>query len=67
MKDFIEVPIENNRKLLLNIGQIATIETKELVSNSCHLTTSIKIEGNNQSYDVKCSYEEVKKLIENAF
>jgi len=66
MKKLIELNVAQNQKILLNVDQIATIETIEHVSNSCYITTSVIIDGNNQTYFVHCSYDDVKKLIDEA-
>jgi hypothetical protein len=67
MKNFIEVTTNNKKeKVLLNIGQIAAIQSIEHISNGCHIITSIKMEDENKTYYANCSYEEVKQLIEAA-
>ncbi len=66
MKNFIEVTTSKNERLLLNISQISAIESIGDVSNSCLIITTIISDGENESYFARCSFDELKKLMEEA-
>jgi len=66
MKNFIEVSTNRTEKLLLNINQISAVESVDDVSNGCIIITTIISDGENKIYYARCSFNELKKLMEEA-